>query len=448
MEPGARFRSAKGSQFMTSADCLARTISLFETDFAIADRELILRALLQPRIVIVADERVVRSLAGQVAISTAAMLMARTGHHVFIDTPDAVVIGHQPPLGHGSFHEALFEFGTKLVAGITITIGPPVGSADIVFCLGNDLPWMAAPSARYISVGASDWAAGFSEMRRRQPWSASDWPIGAAGAAVLMAAEAIKISARVLAPHSPNWDGLRGQFLDSPRASLKLLPPDTPLVRDLGEFDIVSAGAVSNAFLYSILRIPGLAGSARALDGDVSDSSNLNRNALLTTGWVGEPKVDLFKAVGTPNFHVEPVPLHYPLDGSVLLRDHVVVGVDDIPARWALARLGVPWMGVGATTHVASMASVHFGHAACAACLHPNDEQIEGPTPTIAFSSFLAGLMMAADLLYERSGRDASLVSRERFICALRSEEPWSASVPPIAECPAECPASRLRRAG
>ena len=85
--------------------------------------------------------------------------MARTGHQVFVDGPDAVLVGHQPPLRPGSFHAALAEMGGKLIDGVPITIGAPVGASDIVFCLGTDLPWMVAPVARRISVGASDWEA-------------------------------------------------------------------------------------------------------------------------------------------------------------------------------------------------------------------------------------------------------------------------------------------------
>lgn len=431
---------------MNSEEQLSRTIDLFEIDFGVKDRRAILRALLAPRVTIVAGERVVRSLAGQSAISTAAMLMARTGHQIFLAMPDAVVVGHQPPLQPGSFLEAMDVLGRKLIDGVPITIGAPVGASDIVFCLGTDLPWMAAPSARRISVGASDWEARFSELPRTQVWSATDWPFGGLAAAVLMAAEAAKITGRILAPLSANGRAMSDQFRESSTAILTLLRHDAPLERRVGQIDIISAGAVSNAFLYSLLRVPGLSGFARTFDGDTSDHPNLNRNALLTTGWIGKPKVDLLASFGTSDFTISPVPLHYPLDGSVALRDHVIVGVDDVQARWALARLGVDWMSVGATTELASMASVHFGLSGCAACLHPTDEVVEGPTPTIAFNSFLAGLMMAADLLFERSGRDHSWVSRHRLICALFPDDPWSGPVVPVAHCPAGCPASQIKR--
>lgn len=432
---------------MATEEQLSRTIALFCTDFGIGDTKPVLRALMHPRITIVASERVIRSLAGQAAVSTAAMLMARSGHQVFVDTPDAILVGHQPPLAGGSFHRALLDVGGKLIAGVPVTIGPPIGGSDIVFCLGTDLQWMPGAAARYISVGASDWGARCSDMPRRQQWSATDWPFGGLVAAVLMAAEAIKISARILAPLSADPGAIRGQFLEMPGLALDLAPRDTSLAYDVGELDIISAGAVSNGFLYSLLRVPGLTGVARAFDNDISDGPNLNRNALLTTDWLDVPKVNLFESSMTTSFKIEPISKHYPLEGSIELRERVIVGVDDVPARWALAKLGCQWMGVGATSHFNSMASVHFRHSACAACLHPHDEDMAGPTPTVAFASFLAGLMVAADFLRDVSGASASLTSRQRYISALRPDEPWDAPVHPIADCPAQCPASVVKAA-
>jgi hypothetical protein len=112
-----------------------------------------------------------------------------------------------------------------------------------------------------------------------------------------------------------------------------------------------------------------------------------------------------------------------------------------------LAGALVSWMGVGATSHFSSMASVHFPYSACAACLHPRDEHVEGPIPTIAFVSFLAGLMVATDLLVELSRSTAFLASRQRYLTSLHLEHDgatFSTPVAPHPSCPANCSASRL----
>ena len=61
---------------MDSAEQLSRTTLLFQTDLGISDPAIVQRALTEPRIALIADSSVVRTLSGQVAISTAAMLIA------------------------------------------------------------------------------------------------------------------------------------------------------------------------------------------------------------------------------------------------------------------------------------------------------------------------------------------------------------------------------------
>lgn len=430
---------------MSIEDQLSRTIALLSVDFDISDRNAILRALTNTRVAIVASESVTNSLAGQTAIATAAMLMARSGHQVFVDIPNALLIGNQPPLSGTWFQQAISDVGGKLIDGVPIVLGSPPVGVDVTFYLGVDQPWAISNSRRNISVGASDWAAGFCEMPLKRSWSATTWPMGALAAAVLMAAEAIKISVRMLLPLSPRGSDIRVFFEELPKAGLTLAPPDTPLITDIGSIDIISAGAISNAFLYSVLRVPDIVGQARTFDRDSSDGGNLNRNAFLTTDWVGKPKVALFANHATPRFTIDPIPEHFPLDGSVSLAESVIVGVDDVPARWALASMAAAWMGVGATTHFNSMASYHYRHSACAACLHATDEEIDGPTPTIAFVSFLAGLLVAADLMIETGSRNVSTASRQRYMSALRPDGLWANIVPPNPDCPARCPLSTMR---
>jgi hypothetical protein len=187
-------------------------------------------------------------------------------------------------------------------------------------------------------------------------------------------------------------------------------------------------------------------GDARVFDRDVSDHSNRNRNMLLLPEFVGESKVGLFQYFGA-GICIDGVARHFEEADLSKLHYRVAVGVDHIPTRWTLARARTGWMGVGATSHFESMASVHYPYSACAACLHPQDEAQIGPTPTIAFSSFLAGLMIAADFLRDVAGAEASLASRYRYLTALQTDNPWSSSVVPNPNCPAHCPASLLRAA-
>lgn len=429
---------------MLSAEQLSRTILLLRTDLLLDDPNVVLRALTTPSILLVADESVMSTLSGQVALTTSAMLMARSGHSVFIDAPDAELLGHQPPLIGGSVHEAVTSVGDKLIDGVHVSIGCPLFVPDIAFIFGGGNAGIGVRAKRLVSVGWSEWAGELRDWPLRCKPAPTEWPMGAMAAAVLVAAEAMKLVGIALARFSPHGGHYRELFAPSKTARLSLAPESTPKVPMLGDLDIISAGAVSNAFLYALLRLPRLQGNARAFDRDRSEPPNRNRNVLLLPDFERLPKVDLFEHFGV-GLTVTGIPRHFEKSDLDTIAERVAVGVDDLPTRWMLAGARVSWMGVGATSHFNSMASVHYPYAACAACLHPHDEPMEGDTPTIAFVSFLAGLLMAADLLRDVGRSEASLASRYRYLTPLQLCGDWEGPVAPTAKCPAGCPASRLR---
>ena len=59
---------------------------------------------------------------------------------------------------------------------------------------------------------------------------------------------------------------------------------------DLGEFDLVSGGAITGAVLYCLAAIPGAKGAGRVIEPDAFDGTNLNRYAPLRSEMVGKPK--------------------------------------------------------------------------------------------------------------------------------------------------------------
>lgn len=429
---------------MTSAEQLSRTILLFRTDLELNDPGMVLRALTTPSILLVADETAMGTLSGQVALTTSAMLMARSGHSVFIDAPDAELLGHQPPLSGRTVHEAVAGVGDKLIDGVHVSIGCPLFVPDIAFIFGGGNAGIGVRAKRLVSVGWTDWAGELREWPLRCMSAPTDWPMGAMAAAVLVAAEAMKVVGRALVRSSPHAAHYRDLFAASDTPRLSLAPESTPKVSRLGEIDIISAGAVSNAFLYALLRLPSVTGKARAFDRDRSEPPNRNRNVLLLPDFERLPKVDLFEHFSL-GLTVTGIPRHFERPDLATIAERVAVGVDDIPTRWMLAGARTSWMGVGATSHFNSMASVHYPYAACAACLHPHDEPMDGDTPTIAFVSFLAGLLVAADLLRDVSGAEASLTSRYRYLTPLQLGGMWEGPVAPTQRCPAKCPMSRLR---
>ena len=430
---------------MTSLDELSRTIALFQTELDIADSTIVADQLTKLKVALVAGDEAMNTRAGQVALLTSALLLARSGHQVYINIFDVPLKGYQPPFSGTTIYEAINNLRGELITGSDISVGYPV-RPDVVFDIGgrSSIPPFTAPKT--ISVAWSAWEGEIAEWPWKPLATESDWPIGAMAAAVLVAAEAVKFAVRRLAGVSAHPTYIRELFGPARAARLRLAPEHTPKIATLGSFDIISAGAVSNAALYALLRLPDVVGDARAFDRDCAEPSNRNRNMLLLMSLEHLRKVALF-AHFARGISIQPVPRHFEKADLADLRSNVIVGVDDIPTRWLLAGARVNWMGVGATTDFGSMASVHFPHSACAACQHPHNEPAPGPTPTIAFVSFLAGLMVATDFLKELSGTRADLVSRQRMIFPLRCDTNgiYDAQVVPRGDCPAGCPASRLK---
>lgn len=430
---------------MTSAEQLGRTILLMATDLGISNDEAVKRALHQPTAVLVADRQVASTFAGQVALTTTAMLLRRSGHQVFVDAPDVTLVGFQPPMMGGTLHEAIHYVADKLIDGDVISIGCPLLVPDLAFVFGNGNAGVGVRAKRIISVGWSKWSGTLNSWPIQSHWEDCPNPFGAMTAAALAAAEVFKISGRILLPISSGAAGFRDVFAPSQNLHFRLAPEDTPLCAKVEPFDIISAGAVSNAFLFALARINGITGTGRVFDADRSDHPNRNRNMLLLPDAVPFPKVDTF--VLPIDLNIQPIPRHFDETDLPSMADHVVVGVDDIPARWMLAKGKPYWMAVGATSHFSAMASVHYGHAACAACLHPKDEDADGPTPTVAFVSFFAGLQVAADFMLEMSGTDISLVSRQVYWTPFHPQTAVHSQVYPTPNCPAGCNASQIRRA-
>jgi len=87
------------------------------------------------------------------------------------------------------------------------------------------------------------------------------------------------------------------------------------------------------------------------------------------------------------------------------LAPRVLVGADQIPARWAAQRAAPSWLQVSGTSHFLVMSSSHRPSGPCAGCAHPRDEQGTDPIPTISFVSLWAGILQAVDLLNEANGQ-------------------------------------------
>jgi hypothetical protein len=430
---------------MMLREALDRTLRLMrdEVHETVTDDELI-AALTGLRVALIADAANIASHSAQTAFVTAAMLMARSGHGVHLMCPPVVLAGPQPPLGRGDLVEELARAGTDLLPGYAFTAGTPAGEVDIAIALGDSAIQVCA--ARQIRLNASMWSGRLGGETAKDVWDGGSWPLGGMVAAGLAAAEAFKASMRTLTHAARNPSRMETVFAPVTNVEFALAPEGTSFVRQLGTFDCISGGAIVNAILYALARIPGVEGRARVIEPDTADTSNLNRYMLLRRSRIKEDKArDLAALLAGSGLTIEPVPRRYepgqlpllpPLAASVL------VGVDDIPTRWLVQRAGPDWLGVGATTHWSAMASFHRQGLGCAQCLHPTDDPGNAPIPTVAFVSFWAGLLTASYFLRHRAGQTIPVNEQQIYLTALRPEHPSCSPVPKRSDCPS-CTALR-----
>lgn len=419
-------------------EALDRTLLLMRTDLVpgVCDDELV-AALTSTRVVLAAGPDTLRSQSGQSAVITAAMLMARSGHDIWLAFEDAPLLVAQPPLVGATIRGALLEVGDDLMPGLCFRNGSP-HVADVAVEFG-DAAWNGEAPQR-VRLNATDWSASLALERNR--WSGDAWPVGGMAAAAVAAGEAFKSAMRKLAAHARSPGYFNDLYAPATEAVIETAPEGAPLDPELGTFDLISGGAIGNAALYVLLGLPGVSGAARVFDDDRSALSNLNRNALLRRS-----RLELFKVEDLASYETGlkllPEPVRYDDEAAAetQLAETVLVGVDDIPSRWRAQAAGPAWLGVGATDGFAVQVSFHAPGLACAQCLHPEANAPAGAIPTVAFVSFWSGLLLAVQLL--RRGADAPPPPNQQqaFFTALRPESwPYAASPVPVRpHCPQGC---------
>lgn len=364
-----------------------------DDDTAIAD------ALRLVGVQIVADEKNLASPNGQTALVTLVCQCAMLGLRIDLHAPDVPQVSPQPPLrAELPIVAALVAWAEELFPGALGTVDSPA----ITFAVG-DAPTGRVEHAAVYVCGGDHRVLLTSDRAEAKCWSGAE-PWAAVAAAAGAAAEAM----RAAVPHVAASLGqpMPAEITWRPRAfsTVRLdLPPTRGSSEPLGNVDIISAGAITHAVLYTLLRVPGLAANLRVLDLDDLARSNSNRYSLLSATDLGRPKVEHLADLSTEAIRITAARLRFDEDTigeTEPLAPQVIVGVDDIPTRWLIQRQQPQWLGVGATSHAFVLVSDHVPGRPCAGCVHPRDD--ENPTeeiPTIGFVSLWAGLLLASTLL-------------------------------------------------
>ena len=331
---------------MADDRALDRTLRLIRDEVTnIVDDRGLVSALSTTEVALVGDRTTLLSHAAQSAYVTAALLLARSGHTVHLVAPDVPLDGMQPPLHADTLVAGLMEVGRDLLPGCEFSIGNPNHRIDLAV-LFSDLAWKGLADGMLYASG-SRWRGRISLTNPGFVWSKDDWPIGALACADLIASEAFKIAVRKLrafASHPKIFDDL---FAPAYESTFELAPEDTPTRFNLRTFDLVSCGAIAQASLFSLARVPNVCGKIRLFEPDVSDITNLNRNMLLRRSSVGLSKAREIAAQRLGSISMEVFESRYEEERAAQRPSaSVLVGVDHIPTRWAVQSVWPDWLAV------------------------------------------------------------------------------------------------------
>lgn len=437
---------------MSAQLALSRTTRLINQAFfdGQADESAIATGLLATTVRLVADEANMVSRGGQAALVSAFQLIARMGIGIELIAPDVPLVTEIPPLSGPTLRAALLDLGQDLIPGATLR--DSAEHVDVAFVFG-DTP-CEDPDAIYIT------ATDLRCMLTREHHSGAvrltrDVPIGALAAGAAAAAIALDTALAQIervtgTPHSTRPRPSPGPPVDIDLA--ELFPSLSVGRAALGEVDAISAGAIANAFVSTLLWLPDTTAELRVLDDDSGELSNVNRNMQQRASDGGKPKIEILARSSTSGLTIAGVNARFPetnREGILPLAERVAVGVDHIPARWWVQEEWPSNLYIGATTDHEAIVTTHHPGEPCAGCAHPHPLALAEDqfVPTISFVSFWAGLLQACALIEEIAQR-----RRARRITVYPhglGEKHWyrSSELPTGAQCAIGCPASRAAQA-
>jgi molybdopterin/thiamine biosynthesis adenylyltransferase len=377
---------------MNTGRTLERTALLVALDVLpdLPKREIV-TGLTDLRVRVVADATTATSLAGQSAITSAVLGLAQSGAHMQLEIPEAQRLDGQAPLRPGSFAASLAQLTGDLLFPTELHRRP----ADVEFVFGDASPGEAH---EVIRVQGDDWSCELGDGCGAG--LVGDLPFGGLLAGTAIAAEGLRVALRRLAERTGSRHLPEHQLACTPSISLSLPAiPQGPI--EHSRVDVISAGAITNATLFALLRWPRLSARLRIFDDDLAEESNLNRYALLRRSQLGLQKAAILCSQSTPLITIEPVMRRFDQAAAEMwqLGESVLVGVDHIPSRWLVSQRAPGWVCIAGTTHFSALVSEHAPGGPCGGCLHPRDEIGEGEIPTVSFVSQLAGFLQAYRLV-------------------------------------------------
>src|SRR5712692_3533308 len=186
-------------------EALDRTLLLMRDELVdTASDELLLAALTETSVALVADGANLVSHSAQSSYITAALLMARSGHKVHLVAPDVPLIGPQSPLQPGGLVSSLLAVGRDMLPGIEFSVELPYEEVDLDVKFGDSISKVRA--GRSISVGATPWSAWLRAAGSGSRWTRTQWPFGGMAAGTLSSVEAFKAAMQKLRAFARNTE--------------------------------------------------------------------------------------------------------------------------------------------------------------------------------------------------------------------------------------------------
>lgn len=410
-----------------------------------ADERKIVDGLCATRIRLVADQANAASRAAQAAIVTTFQLVARMGIAVELDIADVTLVAVVPPLRARTLRAALLDLGADLLPGAMVT--EQLSQADTVFVFGA-----TACDGDAIRVESDAFTATLTRCAGGTTIY-GNCPLGSMAAAAAAAAIALEATLPKIEEATGCALSTRPRPSAGPPVHIDLtalfpgLSAEGPL---LDQLDIISGGAISNAFLQTLLWNEDAQAKVRVVERERGDHTNLNRYNQLRASDDGELKIDVLAAASRPGLSIEGVEALFDSttrDTLVPLAPVVTVGVDNVRARWWVQEELPELLVIGATDNTSAVLTTHRPGEPCSGCAHPDPlpPLADGDfIPTISVVSFWGGFMQALALMSE--ARPARRVTVYPF--ALGGGHWWhAAELPEGARCALNCPASNRRAA-
>lgn len=425
---------------------LARTALLVQRDFfpSLTQAD-IADGLAELNVRIVSDAENLESPAAQTAVVATAIVLVQSGAGVILDIPDVPMAASQPPLADGAAGLAtvLNAHLDRLPAHRIVR--SPLTPPDLVLLIGDTpLGQVRTDHTAVVRSTGDSWSASiFADPGPLSRWSGRQ-PFGGILSACAVGGEAFRLAIRKLSERSHVQPLSEHRLTPSAHIRVAVAPIDQlPAVRR--RIDFVSGGAITNAAMFTLQRVPGFTALARVFDDDTVQLSNLNRYPMFGMDELDIGKVEALADASPPGWAIEPVPLRLndtTIHSATPLAPQVLVGVDDIPSRWRIQRHATDWLCVAGTSHFEVVVSEHTPGGPCAGCMHPQDDPSNDAIPTVAFVSLLAGVLQAHRLVSRIAGSPPTgpVVAWALGLDGEHGIHPIGQS--PRADCPVHCDAS------